>query len=92
MVNPVDGQVALATGASGGNWTSSTDSVGVTGYLVERRQGSSGSFTQIGTTSGETYNSTGLSSRTSYGYRVRATDVAGNLSGCSNVASATTTR
>jgi chitodextrinase len=74
------------------SWTASTDNVGVTGYRVERRRGSSGSFTQIGTTSGTTYNSTGLSSRTSYSYRVRATDAAGNLSGYSNVASATTTR
>ena len=33
---------------------------------------------------------TGLAAATSYSYRVRATDAAGNLSGYSNVASATT--
>jgi hypothetical protein len=71
------------------SWTASTDNVGVTGYRVERRSGF-GSFVQVGTTSGTTFNDTGLSSRTSYSYRVRATDAAGNLSGYSNVASART--
>jgi chitodextrinase len=74
------------------SWTASTDNVGVTGYWVERRHGNNGSFTQIGTSSSTTYTSSGLSSRTSYSYRVRATDAAGNLSGYSNVANATTTR
>ena len=63
------------------SWTASTDNVGVTGYLVERCQGTGcSSFAQIGTTAGTTYNDTGLTSGTSYTYRVRATDAAGNLS------------
>jgi chitodextrinase len=39
---------------------------------------------------GTTYNDTGLAANTSYSYRVRATDAAGNLSPYSNVMSATT--
>ena len=73
------------------SWTASTDNVGVTGYRVERCQGSGcSSFTQVGTATGTTFNDTGLSASTSYSYRLRATDAAGNLSGYSNTASATT--
>ena len=73
-------------------WTASTDNVGVTGYLVERCQGTGCSnFAQIATPTGATYNDTGLTANTSYSYRVRATDAAGNLSQYSNIASATTT-
>ncbi|HYS11315.1 MAG TPA: fibronectin type III domain-containing protein [Myxococcales bacterium] len=73
------------------SWTASTDAAGVTGYLVESCQGSGcTSFTQIATVAGTTYNDTGLRTGTTYGYRVRATDAAGNLSGFSNTASATT--
>jgi chitodextrinase len=72
-------------------WTASTDDVGVTGYLVERCQGSGCTdFAQVGTATGTTYNDTGLAAATGYRYRVRATDAAGNLSPYSNVASATT--
>jgi chitodextrinase len=73
------------------SWTASTDNVGVTGYLIERCQGSGcATLTQIGTSSSTTFNNTGLTASASYAYRVRATDAAGNLSGYSNVASATT--
>lgn len=73
------------------SWTASTDNVGVTGYLVERCQGSGCSaFTQIGTTSATTFNDTGLSSGTSYSYRVRGQDAALNLSGYSNTTTVTT--
>ena len=74
------------------SWTASTDNVGVTRYLVERCQGAGcTTFAQIGTAAGTTYNDNGLSPSTSYSYRVRATDAAGNLSSYSNVTSATTT-
>ena len=84
-----------ATAASSGEidlgWTASTDNVGVTGYLVERCQGANcTSFTQIGTASGTSYADTGLVAATTYLYRVRATDAAGNLSSYSNTASVTT--
>src|SRR5262249_7770517 len=73
------------------SWTASTDNVGVTNYLVERCAGAGcASFAQIGTATGTTYNDTALSAGTSYSYRVRATDAAGNLSAYSSVASATT--
>ena len=73
-------------------WTASTDNVGVTGYRIERCSGAScSSFVQIGTTTGATtFGDSGLTVSTSYSYRVRAADAAGNLSGYSNVASATT--
>jgi len=88
---------ALAAAASsstqiGLRWTASTDNVGVTGYRIERCTGAScTSFTQIGTTTGATtFSDSGLTASTSYTYRVRATDAAGNLSTFSNTASATT--
>jgi YD repeat-containing protein len=76
------------------SWTGSTDSggSGLTGYKVERCQGAgcTSGFTQIGTPTGTTYSDTGRSPLTAYGYRVRAYDGAGNNSGYSNTASATT--
>jgi chitodextrinase len=72
-------------------WTAATDNVGVTGYLVERCQGvSCNAFAQVVTASGTTYNDTSVVPNTSYSYRVRATDAAGNVGPYSNVASATT--
>ena len=73
------------------SWTASTDPAGVTQYLVERCQGTGcSSFAQIGTSTTLTYSDIGLSGSTSYSYRVRATDAAGNLSQYSNTATATT--
>ena len=73
------------------SWTASTDNVGVTGYHVERCQGAGcANFAQVGTATGTTFNNPGLTVSTSYSYRVRAADAAGNLSGYSNVASAAT--
>jgi chitodextrinase len=82
----------LAASASGNQitltWTGSTDNVGVAQYQVERLV--SGSYTQIATTSATNYTNGSLLYTTSYTYRVRAQDAAGNLSGYSNTASATT--
>jgi len=73
------------------SWTDSTDNVGVAGYKVERCQGSGcSSFVQIGAPSDTSFSDMGLISNTTYNYRVRATDAAGNLSGYSSVAGATT--
>ena len=72
-------------------WTASTDNVGVTNYLVEQCQGTSCSnFSQIGTSTTTSFNNTSLAVGTTYNYRVRATDAAGNLSDYSNVAQAIT--
>lgn len=73
------------------SWTVSTDNTGVTGYQIERCQGASCSnFTQIDTSSTASYSATGLVASTTYGFRVRAFDAAGNLSAYSNVAIAST--
>ena len=72
-------------------WTASTDNVGVTEYKVERCQAiGCTTFSQIATSTGTTYDDTGLAASTSYSYRVRATDAAGNVSTYSNTASAAT--
>jgi hypothetical protein len=85
---------ATASGSSRINlaWGAATDNVGVTGYRVERCAGSGCStFAQIATPAGTSFNDTGgLSAATSYSYRVRAIDAAGNLGAYSNLASATT--
>ena len=47
-------------------------------------------FTQIATPTGTSYKDTSVSPSTSYSYRVRASDAAGNLGPYSNAASATT--
>jgi chitodextrinase len=68
-------------------WGASTDAAGVTGYQVERCQGSGCSnFAQIATPTGTSYPDTGLSGSTSYSYRVRAVDSAGHLGPYSVVA------
>jgi chitodextrinase len=72
-------------------WSASSDNVGVTGYLLERCQGSGcTNFVQIATPTGASYSDSGLSASTSYSYRVRARDAAGNQSDYSSVANATT--
>jgi chitodextrinase len=73
------------------SWTAATDDTGVTSYLIERCQGAGCStFTQIATGTGTTFSNTGLAASTSFSYRVRATDAAGNLGPYSNIATATT--
>lgn len=73
------------------SWTASTDNFGVTGYLVERCQGSGcSSFAQIGTSTTTTYSDIGVTASLSYSYRVRATDAAGNLSSYSNIVTTST--
>src|SRR5262249_17535249 len=73
------------------NWTVSTDNIAVAQYLIERCQGlGCTTFSQVGTSSTITYNNAGLNASTTYNYRVRATDAAGNFSGYSNTSVATT--
>jgi glucose/arabinose dehydrogenase/chitodextrinase len=85
--------VASAVGSSQVNlsWSAATDNVGVTGYRVERCQGAGcSSFAEVGTPSGTSFSDTGLAASTSYSFRVRAVDAAGNLGPYSNVATTTT--
>src|ERR1700734_905071 len=72
-------------------WTASTDNVGVAEYKVERCQGAAcTNFAQIATPTAASFSDTGLTASTSYSYRVRAADAAGNNSAYSNVATAST--
>ena len=90
----VTGLTATAISATQINlsWTAATDNVGVTGYRVERCQGTGcTSFVQIATLTGTTFGDTGLVAATPYSYRVKAIDAATNVSvNYSTVANATT--
>ncbi|MDO8551148.1 MAG: prepilin-type N-terminal cleavage/methylation domain-containing protein [bacterium] len=66
-------------------WNASTDAVGVIGYNVFR-----GGVRLITLGPVTSYADTGLSASTTYTYYVEAFDAAGNVSGLSNVVSATT--
>ncbi|MGB2791553.1 MAG: fibronectin type III domain-containing protein, partial [Candidatus Moraniibacteriota bacterium] len=73
------------------SWTASTDNIAVTGYKVYRCTGSGCSnYTQIGTPSGTTYNDTGLTTSTTYRYRVTALDARENESSQSSAVSSAT--
>ncbi|HSX42844.1 MAG TPA: Ig-like domain-containing protein [Candidatus Saccharimonadales bacterium] len=74
-------------------WTAATDNVGVTGYQLERCQAAGcATFASLATLSGSAtaYSDTGLSAGTSYSYRLRAVDAAGNLGAYSSVVTAAT--
>jgi predicted phage tail protein len=62
-----------------------------TGFVIERKTGSNGTWAQIGTTTANvaSFSSTGLSAKTRYYYRVLATNAAGN-SAYSNAANVLT--
>ncbi|WP_083974501.1 glycosyl hydrolase family 18 protein [Herbidospora daliensis] len=66
------------------SWGSSTDNVGVTGYLIYR------GGTLVTTVTGTSYTDTGRSASTAYTYQVRARDAANNQSGLSNSVTGTT--
>ena len=89
-----DGPEATAVSSSQVNlaWTAATDNVGVTDYLVERCQGAGCAIVRPDrhADNAVAFSDPGLTASTSYSYRVRATDGAGNLGGYSNVATATT--
>ncbi|GAA1506162.1 hypothetical protein GCM10009677_43210 [Sphaerisporangium rubeum] len=70
-------------------WTASTDNVGVTGYTVYRRSGTTD--VSVGTPTTNSFTLTGLSASTSYTYFVVARDAAGNTSQASNTVTFTTT-
>lgn len=80
---------ATAASASQINLSWSDNSGNETGFKVERATSSAGPWGQVGTTAAASYADTGLSGSTTYWYRVRAYNTAGN-SGYSNTASATT--
>jgi fibronectin type 3 domain-containing protein len=67
-------------------WTASTDNIGVTNYLVYR----DAQPAPIASVPSTTFSDTGNAPSTAHTYRVVASDAAGNLSGLSNTAGATT--
>ncbi len=90
---PVAPSSLTATAASSSqinlSWTD--NSTNETGFKIERKTGSGGTWSQIATVGAgvTSYSNTGLSAFTTYYYRVRATNSAGD-SAYSNEASATT--
>ena len=73
------------------SWNPATDNVHVSGYRVERCQGTSCSnFTQVSTPNGTSFSDANLAASTTYRYRVRAVDGATNLGPYSPVVTATT--
>ncbi|HVT08251.1 MAG TPA: fibronectin type III domain-containing protein, partial [Polyangia bacterium] len=74
------------------SWTAATDNMAVSSYLIERCQGAGcATFAQVGTSPAAMFADLGLAQGTSYSYRVRASDAAGNLGPYSAPATATTT-
>lgn len=72
-------------------WATSTDTIGVIGYKVERCIGAAcTNFIQIATSTLTSYQNTGLAASTTYRFRVRAYDTAGNNSSYSTIVSTTT--
>ncbi len=76
--------VAVSSSRIDLSWAASTDERGVAGYRVDR------DGTVIATTSNTAYSDTGLAPSTTHAYRLAAYDGAGNQSGQSSPASATT--
>jgi hypothetical protein len=73
------------------SWSPSPDAEQVAGYRVERCQGAGcASFAEIGSPAVNAYSDTGLASNTSFSYRVRAFDTAGNQGPYSSVVTAST--
>ncbi|WP_027411646.1 zinc-dependent metalloprotease [Aquimarina muelleri] len=66
------------------SWSASTDNVGVTGYDVYQGD------RMITSVSGTSYSVTGLTANTTYTFRVKAKDAAGNVSDFSNTLTVTT--
>ena len=87
---PTDPTGLTATGSSTTtidlNWTASSDNFAVTGYKVFR----DGGLTEIATVTTTSFSDTGLAVNSTHSYQVSAFDGAGNQSGKSNTASATT--
>jgi Concanavalin A-like lectin/glucanases superfamily len=83
--------VVVSTTQINVTWTAATDNVGVTGYVLERCQAAGcTAFAPIATPTALSFVDTGVLPATTYKYRVRATDAAGNLSAYSGEMTATT--
>lgn len=82
------GLTATAAGVTSVNlsWTASTDNIGIAGYRLFR----DGALVKVIQGAGTTFADAGLSPSTAYSYTLAAFDAAGNVSGQSTAASATT--
>lgn len=96
-VSPTDpsGLITSAVSSSQINlsWVASTDTASSVTYKIERANdvsGTPGGFTQIATSSTNSYSDSSVSANTKYWYRVKAFDEAGNESGYSLNSSTTT--
>ncbi|WP_235015686.1 endonuclease [Aquimarina sp. AU58] len=66
------------------SWTASTDNIGVTGYTIYQ------DGAVLTTTTGVSYNVSGLAAGTNYSFKISAFDAAGNASASSNTVTVTT--
>ncbi|MEW7291446.1 InlB B-repeat-containing protein [Aquimarina sp. 2304DJ70-9] len=66
------------------NWNAATDNIAVSGYDIYQNN------TKIGSTGTTGYDVSGLSSNTSYSFKIKAKDAAGNISGFGNAENVTT--
>ena len=82
---------AVAASSTQTNLSWTDNATNETAFKIERKTGATGTYAQIATTGANvvTYSDTGLTSNTTYYYRVRATNASGD-SGYSNEASVTT--
>jgi uncharacterized protein with LGFP repeats len=62
------------------SWQQSSDDRAVTGYEVWRSKSSTSGWSRVGTTRTTSFTSGSLARRTTYWFKLRATDAAGNLS------------
>ncbi len=76
---PVLTATAISANQINLSWTASTDNVSVTSYTLQR-SGDNINWTTLYVGLNRTYSDTGLSSASTYYYRVRAADAAGNNS------------
>ena len=90
-MSPPSGLIATAASSSQINLSWTDNSSTETGFRIERSSSSAGPYTQIATVGAGviTYSNTGISSSTTYYYRIRAYNTNGN-SAPTSVASATT--
>jgi chitodextrinase len=89
---PTNVRVTNTTATSIGlAWTASSDNVGVARYQVVRCIGTTCTpTTWLANVTGTSYTNSGLSSKKTYRYRIRAQDAAGNMIGYSTTVQAST--
>jgi chitinase len=72
------------------NWNAPNPSAGVTGYLIQRSPDGVNNWTQVGTSASPSFRNTGLTTKTTYFYRVQSTGVGGATSAFTAPLSVTT--